>query len=651
MTALEPLHPETTPLWSPPSTSTSNMKRFIEYVNKNHGLAIKTHSELYDWSIVEAEAFWRAIWDFCQVKYSVPPVKMVENFDRMPGATWFPGARLNFAENLLKFSGDKLAIIFHGEDKVRREITFDGLRKQVASAAHWMRKNGIQKGDRVAAIMPNMPETIVAMLATASIGAVFSSCSPDFGTTGILDRFGQIEPKLLIACDGYYFKGGVIDCTEKVRETAAQIPSLITVVTVPYVGSSPAISTMWSELIAEDIAPQFEQLPPDAPLFIMYSSGTTGKPKCIVHSAGGTLVEHLKELILHTDLREDDTFFYQTTCGWMMWNWLVSGLSIGATLVLYDGSPLVNNCEILWDIAQREKITIFGTNAKYLSLIESEGLTPRSSHRLDDLRIMLSTGSPLSPESFNYVYTSIKSDLVLSSISGGTDIIGCFVLGSPLLPVWRGEIQCRSLGLKVEVYNDEGKGVIEEKGDLVCSAPFPSMPLGFWDDPTGERFHKAYFDRFPNVWHHGDYCLLTERGGMVIYGRSDATLNPGGIRIGTAEIYNQVESFVEIEESLVTAQPWKEDERIVLFVKLKEGYHLGEELEKRIRGAIRANTTAFHVPKKIIPVPDIPRTRSGKITELAIRQLLRGEKVKNVEALANPDSLRYFIEAPALRED
>lgn len=648
MTALETLHPQ--PLWSPPSGTVPNLVRFIQYVNTSFNLELQNHEELYEWSTRELEQFWSAVLHFCNITFSSSPRRIVENLTAMPGASWLPGGKLNYAENLLRRRDSKIALVFHGEDKVRRVVSYSELTSQVSAVASWMRKKGIGKGDRVAAVMPNMPETVIAMLATASVGAVFSSCSPDFGTSGIVDRFGQIEPKLLIACDGYYFKGGVIDCRDKVKDASALIPSLEELVFVPYVGIQTE-GTRWGELLTEKGSDEFDQLPADSPLFIMYSSGTTGKPKCIVHSVGGTLAEHLKELVLHTDLQPTDTFFYQTTCGWMMWNWLVSGLATGATLVLYDGSPLVNQGKILWDIAEKEGVSIFGTNAKYLSLIQSEGLIPAKSHSLKNLRTILSTGSPLAPESYDYVYRSIKGDVLLSSISGGTDILGCFVLGSPLLPVWRGEIQCRSLGLRVEVFSDKGSSVVGEKGDLVCTAPFPSMPLGFWNDPTGEKFRKAYFDRFPNVWHHGDFCMLTERGGMIIYGRSDATLNPGGIRIGTAEIYNQVEAFPEIQESLVTAQPWKDDERIILYVKLREGVKLSEELQKKIKSAIRANTTPFHVPKKIIEVPDIPRTRSGKITELAIRQLLRGEEVKNLEALANPETLHYFTEAKALREE
>jgi acetoacetyl-CoA synthetase len=654
---------KTMKLWEPSehTKKAARVTAFIDLINSSESTTISDFHGLYDFSITNPASFWRHVWKFCEIKASSNADMVIENPERMPGARWFPGSRLNFAENLLRYKDENLAIIFRGEDAKRSTLTYAELNLRVAQMANALRSAGVSKGDRVAAMVPNMPETIIAMLGAASIGAVWSSCSPDFGVQGVLDRFGQIEPKVFITADGYFFKGKAIDCLEKAASVIKELKTVSKVVVIPYVNERPDLNGLnGSENFNDFLDPEeagpsavagFEQLPFDHPLYVMFSSGTTGKPKCIVHSAGGTLLEHLKELVLHCDLRRSDRIFYQTTCGWMMWNWLVSSLACGATVVLYDGAPFHREGRILFDIADEERITIFGTNAKYISALEKEGIRPAKSHSLNELRSILSTGSPLAMESFDFIYNEVKSDVCLSSISGGTDILGCFALGSPLLPVHRGELQCRSLGMKVEVFDDEGRSLVGEKGQLVCTAPFPSMPIGFWNDSSGEKYHQAYFDVFPNVWHHGDYVELNERGGMVFYGRSDAVLNPGGIRIGTAEIYNQVEQLSEISESIVISQRWQNDERIVLFVKLKSGHTLDENLKEKIRKQIRTNTTAFHVPRKILEVEDIPRTRSGKIVELAVKNIVHGLPIKNMSALANPEALDFFKDRAELSSD
>ena len=564
----------------------------------------------------------------------------------MPGCRWFRSAKLNFAENILRRRDDASAISFWGEDQTRRKISFRELSAAVAALAQQLRLRGVRCGDRVVAVVPNCPESIIAMLACASIGAIWSSCSPDFGVNGILDRFEQIDPHVLVCADGYFHKGKWQDISHKIESVRAKLPNVHTTIVFAYgenLRSSPANSISFADAIKDKAAkPSYQQLPFDHPLYIMFSSGTTGKPKCIIHSAGGTLIEHLKELFLHCDLKSTDRFFYQTTCGWMMWNFLVSGLAAGAQLILYDGNPLERDGKILWDMADHEQISVFGSNAKYIALIEKLGLKPINSHKLAALTTILSTGSPLLPDNFEYVYRDIKSDVLLSSIAGGTDIIGCFALGCPLLPVYSGELQTRSLGLAVKVYDGAARSVVGKKGELVCTAPFPSMPLGFWSDPDGSRFRQAYFEHFAGVWYHGDYVELTERGGMIFYGRSDATLNPGGIRIGTSEIYRQVESLEEIEESVAVGQEWQGDVRLLLFVKLRAGFELTSELQQKISALLRNQASPHHVPKKIIMVPDIPRTRSGKIVELAVRETIHGRSVKNIEALANPEALEYF---------
>ncbi len=649
------------PLWTPDPErgAASRMAAFTEYARRVSGMALASYADLHAWSINAPEQFWPAVWDFCGVLGERGEQVLVDP-RRMPGARWFPDARLNFAENLLRDCGNPEALVFRGEDRVRRTLSRAELRRQVARFAAALKEAGIGPGDRVAAYLPNLPETIIALLAAASIGAVFTSASPDFGVQGVLDRFGQIEPKVLIACDGYWYNSKAIDMRARLAELAPKLPSIQRLILVPYLdddadalaASLPA-GVSWTCFIAPHAAAaeiEFAPLPFDHPLYIMYSSGTTGIPKCIVHGAGGTLLQHLKEHQLHSDLREGDRFFYFTTCGWMMWNWLVSGLASGATLLLYDGSPFVARGRILWDFAQAERMSHFGASAKYLDALAKIGLKPRRGYDLSPLRAILSTGSPLVPERFDSVYADIKADLQLASISGGTDIISCFVLGNPTLPVWRGEIQCKGLGLAVEVWDDRGQSIREQKGELVCTRPFPCMPIGFWNDPHGKKYQAAYFERFPGVWHHGDFCEITRHDGLIIHGRSDATLNPGGVRIGTAEIYRQVEKLPEVVEALVIGQDWEADVRLVLFVKLQDGVDLDHELVARIKRTIREGATPRHVPAKVLQVADIPRTKSGKIVELAVRNVVHGQPVKNLEALANPEALASFADRSELRE-
>ncbi len=648
----------TTPLWQPDAgqLEQTNMSAFIRHVESTHAFPIGGFEELYHWSVNQSEDFWSSLWDFTDVLASKKGKRILENPEAMPGARWFPDARLNFAENLLRHPGPGMALRFNGESQVQRSMSRDELYEQVSVVAQALRALDVQPGDRVAAYLPNMPEAIIAMLASSSIGAIFSSCSPDFGLRGVIDRFGQIEPKVLFVADGYFYNGKWFDSLAVTRQMLQQLPSVAQVVVARYDGKHDANTQQipgavsWQEFTSAHTPQEIEftQLPFDHPLYIMYSSGTTGAPKCIVHGAGGTLLQHLKEHRLHTNLKPGDKFFYFTTCGWMMWNWLVSGLASGAELLLYDGSPFYPDGNTLFDYAQGTRMNIFGTSAKFIEALNKAGLDPARTHDLGSLRTMLSTGSPLVPEGFDFVYQHIKQDLCLSSIAGGTDIISCFALGNPNLPVWRGELQCRGLGMKVEVYNEDGHPVTEQRGELVCSAPFPSMPVGFWNDPDGSRYHAAYFEHFPNVWYHGDFVELTRHHGMIFYGRSDATLNPGGVRIGTAEIYRQVEQMEEVLESLVIGQDWQNDVRVVLFVRLRDGVELTEALQNSIRMRIRQNTTPRHVPAKIIAVADIPRTKSGKIVELAVRNVVHGRPIKNREALANPDALELYKNLPEL---
>ena len=650
------------PLWQPGQEriEEANVTHFARQAIRDWKLGFNTYPDFYRWTTDCPEQFWDSLWKFANVRASVKGERVLVNGDRMPGARWYPDARMNFAENLLRRRDASTALVFWGEDKVRRRFTHRELWEQVSRMAHALRALGVKPGDRVAAYLPNMPEAASAMLAAASIGATYSTCSPDFGAQGVLDRFGQIAPVVLFAADGYYYNGREIDSLERVREIAQKLPSLRRVVIVPYVSERPDVSAVPKAQRLEDfIAGQpggdirFEQLPFDHPLYILFSSGTTGVPKCIAHGQGGTLLKHLCEQQLHCDVQPGDRLFYFTTLGWMMWNWLISALASGATLLLYDGSPFVNGGRILFDYADAEGMTHLGTSAKFIDAIAKAGVKPAKTHQLEHLRTVFSTGSPLAPEGFDYVYRAIKRDVCLSSISGGTDICGCFVLGNPILPVWRGEIQCRALGLKVEVFDDEGRSVREQKGELVCTKPFPSMPIGFWNDPDGSKFRAAYFEGFPSVWTHGDWCELTAHDGMIIYGRSDAVLNPGGVRIGTAEIYRQVEQLDEVMESIVIGQTWPpgeiSDVRVVLFVKLREGLTLDDALVAKIKNHIRASTTPRHVPAKVVQVPDIPRTKSNKIVELAVRNVVHGQPVKNVEALANPEALEHFRDRSELQ--
>lgn len=644
-------------LWKPSRKriEQSNISQFVRMVNRRWRTGLKNSDDLYNWSIREPEAFWNAIWDYCGVICETRGTRALVDADKMPGAKWFPDAKLNFAENMLRRRDDETALVFRGEDKVQWRLSWKGLYDAVSRTAQALEAAGIGEGDRVAAFMPNSPDTIIFMLAASSLGAIWSSCSPDFGTRGVLDRFGQIEPKVLLAVEGYYYSGKTLDTLPRIAEIVRGLPTLEKVVISSYTRERPDIGAIREAVhLADFVAPftvgeiDFRRLPFNHPLYILYSSGTTGIPKCIVHGAGGTLLQHLKEHQLHTDLKRGDRLFYFTTCGWMMWNWLVSGLATGATLLLYDGSPFYPNPTVLFDYADAEQMTVFGTSAKYIDALNKAGARPIESHRLSSLLTMTSTGSPLVPESFDYVYSAIRKNLLLCSISGGTDIVSCFVLGDVTLPVYRGEIQRRGFGLKVEVFNDDGRAVVGEKGELVCTAPFPSMPIAFWNDPDGAKYRNAYFDRFPNVWCHGDWMEITERGTSVIYGRSDTTLNPGGVRIGTAEIYRQVEQLEEILESLVIDQDWDNDVRIVLFVRLREGMKLDDALMSQIKSHIRANTTPRHVPARIVQVADIPRTKSGKIVELAVRNIVRGQPVKNMDALANPEALVFFRDRPEL---
>ncbi len=640
----------TAPIWSPDPArrQSANMQRFIERLRCGPEPEIRDYWDLHRYSIEHPQRFWRALWDFCGVVGEAGAIT-ARDLDKMPGARWFPKAQLNFAENLLRYRDTQTALIFRSESGAGSALSYAELYTAVAQTAAALRSAGVASGDRVAAYMPNLPETVIAMLASASIGAIWSSCSPDFGIAGVVDRFGQIEPKILFCAAAYSYNGKVHDCLEKVAGIVAAVPSIERVLVVPYLQPDADLSRIahatWLTDFQDKTAGtvKFERLPFDHPLYILYSSGTTGAPKCIVHGAGGTLLQHLKELVLHTNLRRSDRICYFTTCGWMMWNWLVSSLAAGATVVLYDGSPFYPGPAALFDLVDELEITILGSGAKAISAWEKAGVKPRESHRLHSLLTLLSTGSPLAPEGFDYVYRDIKPDLCLASISGGTDIVSCFALGCPILPVYRGELQCPGLGMAVEIRRDDGSlAATEETGELCCSLPFPSMPVFFWGDADGSRYRAAYFDKFPGIWSHGDFARKTTHQGYVIHGRSDATLNPGGVRIGTAEIYRQVEKLDEVLESLCVGQDWQDDVRVVLFVKLRDGMQLDQSLQERIRQSIRQHTTPRHVPAKIIQVADIPRTISGKIVELAVRHVIHGRAVSNVDALANPQALELF---------
>jgi acetoacetyl-CoA synthetase len=635
------------PLWTPSAERVAQtaMARFMREVGK------RDYAELHRWSVEQAPEFWNRLWDFCGVIGEKGGETLVEG-NRMPGARWFPQARLNFAQNLLRRRDGAEAIVFWGEDRIKRRMTYKQLYDLVSRMAQALADVGVQKGDRVAGYLPNLPEATAAMLATASLGAVWSSCSPDFGVQGVLDRFGQIEPKVLFCADGYIYNGKEFDCQEKAMQVLDKLPSVEELVVIDYIGETATAGTSLYEFLEpfERQEINYQPVAFNDPLYILYSSGTTGVPKCIVHGTGGTLLQHLKEQRLHSDVRVADRLFYFTTLGWMMWNWLVSGLASEATLLLYDGSPFVNRGRLLFDYADAERMTHFGTSAKFIDSLAKTGLKPIETHQLKKLRAVLSTGSPLLPEGFDYVYQNVKQDVCLSSISGGTDIVSCFVLGNPAAPVWRGEIQAKGLGMAVEVYDENGRAVVGEKGELVCTRPFPAMPIGFWNDADGAKYRAAYFEKYPNVWRHGDWSEITAHGGIIIYGRSDAVLNPGGVRIGTAEIYRQVEQLEQVVESLVIGQDWQGDVRVVLFVKLRDGLALDDAVVNGIKRRIRDNTTPRHVPAKIVQVTDIPRTKSGKIVELAVRDVVHGRAVKNLEALANPEALAQFKNRPELAD-
>lgn len=647
------------PLWTPTQDriDAAPLTAFMKAAAAKTGTSFASYAELHRWSVEDREGFWSLLWDFCGIVGDKGETVLVDG-DKMPGASFFPDATLNFAENLLKKTGSGAAIVFRGEDKIERRLSWNELHQLTSRFQQLFLSLKVKKGDRIAAMMPNMPETAAAMLAAASIGAVWSSCSPDFGEQGVLDRFGQIEPVVFIAPDGYWYNGKAIEVADKIAAVATKLETVGKVLIVDYLGTSRDIAGIIDKAVAleEALSPfaaksvTFERLPFAHPLYILFSSGTTGIPKCIVHSAGGTLIQHVKEHRLHAGLVEGDRFFYFTTCGWMMWNWLVSGLASGATLLLYDGSPFYPDGNVLFSFADAEKMTFFGTSAKFIDSVRKAGLKPIRSHDLSTVRAISSTGSPLSPEDFRFVYDGIKEDVHLASVSGGTDIVSCFVLGVPTQAVWTGEIQGPGLGLAVDVWDDDGQPIREEKGELVCTKAFPSMPIGFWNDPEGKKYPAAYFERFDNVWCHGDFAEWTAHGGMIIHGRSDATLNPGGVRIGTAEIYNQVEQMPEILEALCIGQDFDNDVRVVLFVRLAAGVTLDEDLEKRIRAKIRTGASPRHVPAKIVAVSDIPRTKSGKITELAVRDVVHGRAIKNKEALANPEALELFRNLPQLAE-
>ena len=648
------------PHWrpSPEEIERAQITGFARRAAEDSGRDLDSYSKLHAWSVECRGDFWRQVWRDCGVVGEVGERTLLDG-DALPGARWFPDARLNFAENLLTRRDDGTALVSLDESGHRETLSFEELAHTVGRTAAALRAAGVVRGDRVAGYLPNTTEAVIAMLASATLGAVWSSCSPDFAPESVIDRFGQIEPKLLFSTAGYHYGGRHFDSRPRLAEILRGLPSVERCVLSPYGLQSKGVDWLphdvdcavsFDDFLAGAPAqtPGFEALPFDHPLYILYSSGTTGKPKCIVHAAGGTLLQHLKEHQLHADLRPDERLFYFTTCGWMMWNWLVSGLASGATLILYDGSPFHPTSSALFDLAERERVNLLGLSAKFIDAVAKEGLQPAQTHDLDSVRAIFSTGSPLRPEGFDYVGDKVRPKVQLISMSGGTDIISCFVLGNPTLPVWRGEIQCPGLGMEIAVLDEEGQRVYDTEGELVCTRAFPSMPVGFWNDPEQARYRAAYFERFPGAWCHGDWTRETPHGGYVISGRSDAVLNPGGVRIGTAEIYRPVEALDEVQEALAVGQDWEGDVRVVLFVSLRVGVTLDDALTQRICSAIREKASPRHVPARVLQVSDLPRTRSGKITELAVRDLIHGREVKNIGALANPEALDQFRDRPEL---
>jgi acetoacetyl-CoA synthetase len=637
------------PLWTPSEhlKYSCEMQRFIDWVNQRYQLNISDYSALHQWSVNKLAHFWQSLWEFCKVTASSKPIAILSEGKTMRDSQWFNGAELNFAENLLKRQDSHPAILTMTEQGEIETISYTELNKQVCKLAYTLKQLGVKPGDRIAAIMPNIAETVIAMLASTSLGAVWSSCSPDFGLQGLSDRFEQIKPTILFAVNGHFYKGKQFNHDDKLSQLQKSLSSLAKTIIIPYVvitNSKPLDNMLtWQECLDNTATTlSFTQLPFNHPLYILYSSGTTGKPKCMVHGAGGTLLQHLKEIALHTNLTGNDRIFFNTTCGWMMWNWLVSSLAVGATLILYDDAPFHPNESVLFDLIDKTNATIFGIGAKYLESAAKLHLNPMQSHKLSTLHTILTTGSPLLPESFDYVYQKIKGDVQLSSISGGSDIISCFALGCPIKPVYCGELQCIGLGMDMKIYNENGNAVIAEKGELICASPFPSMPIYFWNDENDEKYQQAYFDQFPQVWTHGDFAEITEHGGLIIYGRSDATLNPSGVRIGTAEIYQQVEKLNDVIDALAIGQQHEGSERIILFVILQQDHHLTDELCTKIKAVIRDNTSPYHVPALIRQVHDLPRTLSGKVAELAVKKTINGEEINNLDALSNPESLQEF---------
>jgi len=647
------------PIWIPSEEriKEANLTGFINLVNERYSIHLNTYGELHKWSVNNIPNFWALMWEFGGVLSSESYKSVVTNINDMLGVKWFPGARLNFAENLLRYRDDRTALTFKGEGRETVRLTYAQLYDQVAHLAEALKQSGVKVGDRVAGFMPNMIETVVAMLATTSLGAIWSSCSPDFGVKGILDRFQQIEPKILFTANAYSYNGKLYDSLERISSVVSEILSIEKVIVVPYTEKSPDISKVPKSILFDDYISvktkseiQFEQLPFDHPIYIVFSSGTTDKPKCVVHRAGGILLQHLKELMLNTDMKREDIIFYFTTCGWVMWNWLVSSLSQGASIVLYDGSPFFPDEAALFELIRDERVDIWGTSPRYLSTIEKAGLNPAANYNLESLKTIISTGSPLSVENYQFVYQHIKPDVFLNNISGGTEAIACFGIGNPVGPIYAGEMQGLGLGMNVQVFDDKGVSVIGQEGELVCTAPFPSMPLRFWNDKSNQKYRSTYFEMYPNVWRHGDNARITDKGGLVISGRSDATLKPGGVRIGTAEIYRQVETVEEIQDSLVVGQEWENDVRIILFVKLVKGEVFNEALIQKLRNVIRNNASPRHIPAKIIPVDDIPYTVNGKKVELAVRNIIHGRPVQNRDALANPDALELYKDIRELQD-